>query len=214
LFLTRRDGRPCDDDRVNSPAVLPEWIEPAPGSIGTYLVTDVPLCGPDMTVAALQTMLVGRVYESTVDVAVCTSDDGAACRLLGLIPLERVLSAAPTTLARDLMDPDPPVVLPGLNQEEAAWRVAHHGESSLAVVDPDGVFRGLVPPARLLTVMLTEHDQGPGTPRRLPDLGGVRASCHGRTGQGPALASAAVAHARPARVGRCGRALVRGSKPI
>jgi magnesium transporter len=144
---------------VNSPAVLPEWIEPAPGSIGTYLVTDVPLCGPDMTVAALQTMLVGRVYESTVDVAVCTSDDGAACRLLGLIPLERVLSAAPTTLARDLMDPDPPVVLPGLNQEEAAWRVAHHGESSLAVVDPDGVFRGLVPPARLLMVMLTEHDQ-------------------------------------------------------
>ena len=130
------------------------------GSVATYLVTDVPLCGPDMTVAALQTMLVGRVYESTVDIAVCTSDEAAACRLLGLIPLERVLSAAPTTLARDVMDPDPPVVLPGLNQEEAAWRSAHQGgQSSLAVVDPDGVFRGLVPPARLLTVMLTEHDK-------------------------------------------------------
>ena len=57
------------------------------------------------------------------------------------------------------MDPDPPVVAPGLNQEEAAWKAAHHGESSLAVVDADGIFRGLVPPARLLTVMLTEHDQ-------------------------------------------------------
>ncbi len=89
----------------------------------------------------------------------CATDDAAACRLLGLISLEKVLSAAPTALARDLMDTDPPVVLPGLKQEEAAWRAAHHGRSSLAVVDPDGVFRGLVPPARLLTVLLTEHDQ-------------------------------------------------------
>ena len=88
----------------------------------------------------------------------CRPDDAAAYRPLGLIPLEKVLAAAPTALARDLMDADPPMVLPGLNQEEAAWRAAHHGQSSLAVVDAEGVFRGLVPPARLLTVMLTEHD--------------------------------------------------------
>lgn len=142
------------------PAVLPERIEPLPrGSIATYLVTDVPLCGPDMTAAALQIMLVGRRYESAVDVAVCSTDDAAAFRLLGLIPLEKVLAAEPTALARDLMVTDPPVVLPELNQEEAAWKAAHHGASSLAVVGANGVFRGLVPPARLLTVMLTEHDQ-------------------------------------------------------
>ncbi len=56
------------------------------------------------------------------------------------------------------MDPDPPVIRPGLNQEEAAWKAAHHGESSLAVVDAEGSFRGLVPPERLLKVMLVEHD--------------------------------------------------------
>jgi magnesium transporter len=140
-------------------AVLPERTEPLPpGSVASYLVTDVPLCGPDQTVAALQTMLVGRRYESAVDVAVCRSDDAAAYRLLGLIPLEKVLAADPTAVARDLMDTDPPVVLPGLNQEEAAWKAADQGKSSLAVVDANGVFRGLVPPARLLTVMLTEHD--------------------------------------------------------
>lgn len=141
------------------PAVLPGRIQPLPhGSVATYLVTDVPLCSPDMTMAALQTMLVGRQYESAVDVAVCRSDDAAAYRLLGLIPLEKVLAAEPTRLARDLMDTDPPVVLPELNQEEAAWKAAHRGKSSLAVVDANGVFRGLVPPGHLLTVMLTEHD--------------------------------------------------------
>ena len=140
-------------------APLPERTEPlVRGSVDSYLVTDVPLCGPDMPMSELHAMLVGRPYGSTADVAVCAFDDAAAHRLLGLIPLEKVLAAEPTQLARDLMD-DPAVVAPGLNQEEAAWKAAHHGESSLAVVDSAGVFRGLVPPARLLTVMLTEHDQ-------------------------------------------------------
>ena len=140
-------------------ALLPERTEPlVRGCVDHYLVTDVPLCGPDMPVSQLHAMLVGRPYESTADVAVCALDDRAAHRLLGLIPLEKVLSAEPTQLARDLMD-DPAVVSPGVSQEEAAWRAAHHGQSSLAMVDPDGVFRGLVPPARLLTVMVTEHDQ-------------------------------------------------------
>ena len=57
------------------------------------------------------------------------------------------------------MDPDPPVVAPGADQEAAAWKAAHHGESSLAVVAGDGTFRGLVPPARLLGVLLAEHDE-------------------------------------------------------
>jgi magnesium transporter len=141
-------------------APLPERTQPlVRGSVDSYLVTDVPLCGPDTTMTELHAMLIGRTYESTADVVVCTFDDDAGHRLLGLIPLERVLAADPTRLARDLMDPDPPVVLPELNQEKAAWRAANHGQSSLAVVDPDGVFRGLVPQARLLTVMLTEHDQ-------------------------------------------------------
>ena len=130
-----------------------------PGSVDRYVVTDVPLCGPDTTASALQAALVGHHYESAADVAVCACDGAPSPRLLGLIALEKVLAADPNIVARDLMDRDPPVVAPGLNQEEAAWRAAHHGESSLAVVDADGTFRGLVPPARLLTVMLTEHDQ-------------------------------------------------------
>ena len=142
------------------PAPLPGLPGPLlPRAVDRYVVTDVPLCGPDTTASALQAALVGRHFESAADVAVCAYDGAPSPRLLGLIALEKVLAADPNIVARDLMDRDPPVVAPGLNQEEAAWKAAHHGESSLAVVDADGTFRGLVPPARLLTVMLAEHDQ-------------------------------------------------------
>jgi magnesium transporter len=57
------------------------------------------------------------------------------------------------------MDPDPPFVGPGIDQEVAAWRMVQHGESSLAVVDADGRFRGLIPPTRMLAVLLEEHDE-------------------------------------------------------
>lgn len=130
-----------------------------PGSVGRYLVTDVPLCGPDTTAAEIHATLLGVHHESAVDVAVCTQDRTRSHRLLGLITLEKLLAADPNTLARDLMDPDPPVVRPGMDQGKAAWKAAHRGESSLAVVDADEAFRGLVPPARLLHVLLTEHDQ-------------------------------------------------------
>jgi len=141
------------------PALLPVRIEPLQrGTVASYLATDVPLCDPDMTVVAMQAMLVGRPYESTADVAVCATDEDGSSRLMGLIRLEQVLAAQPSTPARDLMDTHPPVVLPNLNQEEAAWKAAQDGTSSLAVVDADGVFHGLVPPARLLAVMRAEHD--------------------------------------------------------
>lgn len=152
---------------------LPELTEPLqPESVDNYLVTKVPLCAVDTTAAELQASLVGREHESAADVAVCAFEgDGAPShRLLGLIPLERVLAADPGTLARDLMDPDPPVVAPWTDQEEAAWKAAHHGESSLAVVDADGHFRGLVPPERLLAVLLAGHD------RDLARLGGFLTS--------------------------------------
>lgn len=143
-----------------APPPLPGRPEPLlRGSVDSYLVTDVPLCGPDTTASALHALLVGGRYDSAADIAVCAVDSVPSHRLLGLIPLERLLAAEGDSLARDLMDPDPPVVAPGVNQEQAAWKAAHHGESSLAVVDADGNFRGLVPPARLLAVLLTEHDE-------------------------------------------------------
>jgi magnesium transporter len=88
------------------------------------------------------------------DVAVCRGD-----RLEGLVPLEVVLAAPDGHRVGTLMDPDPPVVAPGTDQEVAAWKAVEHGETSLAVVDGSGRFVGLVPPRRLLAVLLAEHEE-------------------------------------------------------
>jgi magnesium transporter len=52
----------------------------------------------------------------------------------------------------------------------AAWHAVQHGESSLAVVDESGRFRGLIPPVRMLGVLLEEHDED------MARLGGYLAS--------------------------------------
>ena len=141
-------------------APLPEPSRPLlPGSVEEYLMTNVPMCGPDATASQVRAMLAGRRFESAADVAVCADGDGFPHRLLGLIPLESIIAADAEMLAGDLMDPDPPVAAPGLAREKAAWKATAHGESSLAVVDTDGSFRGLVPPARFLAVLRAEHDE-------------------------------------------------------
>jgi magnesium transporter len=100
---------------------------------------------------------VGLDLETLDDVAVC---DGTSTRLLvGLIPVQRLFAAPASATAADILDPDPPVVTPGADPEHAAWKAVRHGESSLAVVDADGRFRGLVPPAKLLGVLLAAHDE-------------------------------------------------------
>ena len=69
------------------------------------------------------------------------------------------MAASSDETAVSLMDADPPVVRHGVDQEVAAWKAVQHGESALAVVDDDGRFVGLIPPQRLLGVLLAEHDE-------------------------------------------------------
>ena len=59
----------------------------------------------------------------------------------------------------DVMDLDPPVVEPGVDQERVAWEMVRSGESSVAVVDENRQLVGLIPPHRMLRVLLTEHDE-------------------------------------------------------
>jgi magnesium transporter len=57
------------------------------------------------------------------------------------------------------MDGEAPFVAPGVDQEVAAWRAVRHGESALAVVDREGRFVGVIPPHRLVAVLLAEHEE-------------------------------------------------------
>jgi magnesium transporter len=124
------------------------------GTAADHVTSRVPVAGPAETAADVRSALVGRDYESVDDVAVL---DGGA--LAGIVPVERVLAAPGGAHMADLMDRDPPVVAPGVDQEVAAWKMVQHGESSIAVVDSAGRFAGLIPPQRMLAVLLAEHDE-------------------------------------------------------
>lgn len=123
---------------------------------------DVPVFGPDARAGEMRRALEARRFDLVSHVAIC-----ADRKLLGIVRVEDLLPASPEAAARSLMDSDPPVVAPGVDQERAAWHAVKHGESALAVVDEQGRFSGFVPPQRLLEVLLWEHDED------ISRLGGV-----------------------------------------
>jgi magnesium transporter len=128
-----------------------------PGSVEEHLVTAVPVCSREDLAGPLRQTMAGRSFACADDVAVCEGDSPRR-RLVGVIPVERLLGARDDEVAGDLMDRDPPVVAPGLDQEQAAWKAVRHGEATLAVVDSEGVFQGFVAPSRLLGAVLRSYD--------------------------------------------------------
>lgn len=124
------------------------------GTAEEHLSTAVPVTSPESTVEALLLAMRGRRFECAALAAVCSNGE-----LLGVVSIERLLAAAPGTRVAEVMDPEPPTVGPGTDQEHAAWQAVHHGQAGLAVVGPDGRFRGIIPPQRVLAVLLAEHDE-------------------------------------------------------
>jgi magnesium transporter len=130
-----------------------------------HATTRVPLARPEQAVGEVRDGLAGGSFESADAVAVL-----AASAFVGLVPIERLLAAPADARIADVMDADPPVVASGEDQEVVAWKMVHEGEATLAVVDDAGGFRGIVPPRRMLDVLLSEHDED------LARLGGYLAS--------------------------------------
>ena len=124
------------------------------GIAGAHATLRVPVAGPRQTVGELRESLLGASFECADDVAVL---DGA--RLVGILPIERLLAAPRDPIVAGLMDPDPPVAAPGVHEERVAWTMVGRGESSVAVTDEHGRFAGLVPPHRMVAVLLAAHDE-------------------------------------------------------
>lgn len=114
----------------------------------------VPIGRPQDVVSAVRARLIGARFDCADDVAVVEGD-----ALVGIVPIERLLSAPENARLGEVMDRDPPAVTPTVDQESVAWEMVRRGESSVAVVDDNGRFVGLVPPHRMLRVLLTEHDE-------------------------------------------------------
>jgi magnesium transporter len=134
--------RLTDENLVHSSAARP------------LATANVPRATPDCRAGAVRDELAGEAFESVVDVAVWDGE-----KLLGLVPLERLLSAAEETQLHEIMDDPAPVIGPSFDREIAASHVARRGARSVAVVDDDGRFLGLVPPDRVLAVLWEEHEE-------------------------------------------------------
>ncbi len=113
-----------------------------------------PVVSPGDSAGSVRAALVGRSFESATHIAVCEGG-----RFRGLVRVEDLLAAPPDATAAGLMDAEAPLVAPGVDQEIAAWQAVRRGESALAVGDRDGRFVGLIPPHRLLAVLLSEHEE-------------------------------------------------------
>jgi hypothetical protein len=125
-----------------------------PGGAARFASGSFPITRPGEQAGALRHSLEGRRFDTAAQIAVCEGDS-----LVGLVRIEDLLAAPATTPVANLMDTDPPRVDPDSDQELVAWKAVQHGESSLAVVDRRGALIGLIPPHRLMGVLLQEHDE-------------------------------------------------------
>ena len=144
---------------------MPEAAAPLPGSgsgiaVG-HATADVPSAAPHELAGDVRGGLVGHRFESAEDVIVL--EGGSA---VGILSVERLLAAPAELPVRELMTPDPVTITPEADEVLAAHRLIGRHESSLVVVDSTGRFCGLVPPSRMLPVLLSAHE------RDLARLGG------------------------------------------
>lgn len=127
---------------------------PAFGTAEAHLCRNIPVLSPASTAGHVRTELIGKSFELASDLAVCE-----AGRFVGLVTIEKLLAANEDASIDELMDHDPPVVHLSEDQEIATWKAVQHGERSIAVVGDGQHFRGLIPPQRLLAVLLQEHHE-------------------------------------------------------
>lgn len=95
----------------------------------------------------------GSRFGSATEIAVVEGE-----RLVGVASIERLLAAPNETPVGDLAEP-PEVVAAEMDLEAATRAAARSGARSVAVVDPEDRFLGLVPPGRLLYVLELEHEE-------------------------------------------------------
>jgi magnesium transporter len=98
-------------------------------------------------------LLDGASFATATDVVVLDGE-----RLVGLLPIERLLAAPVATPVGELAEARP-TVRPDSDLEAAARQAAATSARTVGVVDDDGRFVGLVPPERLLQVLELEHEE-------------------------------------------------------
>jgi magnesium transporter len=124
-----------------------------PATAASAAAAAVPRADPTEHAGDVRTSLMNGLFEIASDVAVVDGE-----RLVGLAPIERVLSAADSTLVADLAEP--PVTAYADEDLEAAARTLARGSGRcIGVIDRTDRFLGLVPAQRLLQLLEAEHEE-------------------------------------------------------
>jgi magnesium transporter len=103
--------------------------------------------------------VVAGLQDREYDVAEAVYVTDPVGRLLGVVPLTRVLAAPGDRPVDELMTADPPCVRPEDDQEQVALLAIRHGLQSVPVVDEASKFLGVVPGRVLLDVLWREHTE-------------------------------------------------------
>jgi magnesium transporter len=123
------------------------------GTAGQAAISDVPRAAPGDRAGEVRATLAGRQFASVTEIALL---EGA--RFVGVVAIERLLASADQTPVGELAE-EPAQIPPDADLEAAARATARRGGRSVAVVDADRGFYGLVPPDRLLQVLELEHEE-------------------------------------------------------
>jgi magnesium transporter len=118
-----------------------------------HATSDVPRAGVLDRVEDVRQALAGAAFASASEIVVCEGE-----RLLGFVPIERLLAAEPALPVGNLLE-EPVTVDENDDQELAAARSARAGGRSVAVIGTDGRFLGLLPPAQLIPILHEEHEE-------------------------------------------------------
>ena len=125
----------------------------APETAARHLARRVPTASPDSGAGEARERLAGMLWDATELVCLVEADG----RLVGVVPLARLLAAPAEARLATLALPRTPSVPPDADQERVASVALRSGVSAVPVTDAGGRLLGVVPAQALLEVLRHEH---------------------------------------------------------
>ncbi|HET7688044.1 MAG TPA: magnesium transporter [Candidatus Macondimonas sp.] len=118
-----------------------------------YMVGGVPRARPEQTAGEVVDALRGRSYDCVALLCVLDPED----RLLGVVPIAALLTAARDQPVGEALIADCPRVHPDEDQERVATLALHHDLAAVPVIDHGERLLGMVPTDALLRILRHEH---------------------------------------------------------
>lgn len=135
-----------DSGKISHPVHHPETAL-------SHAVARVPRAHPDDCVEDVLPRLVGQGYDYAGSVFLLDESQ----RLVGTVPMARLLAGDGRTRLGDLAQIPLTAVSTRMDQEQVASQAITHGVTAMPVVDDDGRLVGVVPPDVLMEVLRREH---------------------------------------------------------